>query len=260
MIKRQILYWDGSAWIRLSIGSAGQIVKISAGGIPEWGNANADFSCGTSTITDVDRNIYNTVIIGAQCWMKENLRVTQYNDNTSIQYDNTGGSSGSSATWVNLSIGAYSIYANNSGNAAIYGNYYNWYAANGIVIDAGSPSKNICPTGWHVPSKMEFIGLTTLLGGTSIAGGAMKTTGLTYWNTPNTDASNASGFSARGAGYRWSDGNFGGLNDNTYFWCSDEYTSVQGISVELYFQYSSIVFSNPNPNKKSGFPIRCLKD
>jgi uncharacterized protein (TIGR02145 family) len=154
------------------------------------------FTCGTSTVPDIDGNSYNTVLIGLQCWTQTNLKVTMYNDGTAIPLDATGGSVGTSSIWANLTTGAYTIYGNGSStgtDATNYGFLYNWYAAGGIVTPMGSPTKNICPTGWHVPTRAQFIDLETQLGGSSVAGGKLKSTS-SLWNSPNTGADNSSGF------------------------------------------------------------------
>jgi len=97
-------------------------------------------NCGT--VSDYDGNIYNTVIIGTQCWMKENLKTTKYNDGTSIPNisDNTA--------WSGLTDGAYCDYENDPSNSVIYGKLYNFYAVKNAL--------KICPTGWHVPSDGEW--------------------------------------------------------------------------------------------------------
>ena len=108
------------------------------------------FTCGTSTVSDVDGNAYTTVLIVAQCWTKENLKVTRYNDLT-IPLDATGGSTGTSLTWQNLTTGSYTIYGNESStsaNATNYGFLYNWYAVN--------DTRKLCPDGWHVPTDAEW--------------------------------------------------------------------------------------------------------
>jgi hypothetical protein len=107
------------------------------------------FTCGTSTVPDIDGNTYNTVLIGTQCWTKENLKVTKYNDNTLISLDASGGPGGTSGTWA-ATTGAYTIYGNESStgaNATNYGFLYNWYAAKGIATTGSTTYKNICPTG-----------------------------------------------------------------------------------------------------------------
>ena len=116
------------------------------------------------TVTDIDGNIYNTVTIGSQVWMVENLRVSKYRDGTSIPNvtDNT--------QWTNLTTGAYCYYDNNSSFNNIYGKLYNWYAVNN--------SKNIAPLGWHIPSDAEWITLYNYLGGQLVAGGALKSINL----------------------------------------------------------------------------------
>ena len=108
-------------------------------------------SCpGLATVTDVDNNVYNTVLIGTQCWMASNLRVTKYNNGTLIPLDNSGGSTGdvSPETWTTRTSGALTVYAHNATNLATYGYLYNWYAA--------KDTREICPAGWHVPSNAEW--------------------------------------------------------------------------------------------------------
>jgi uncharacterized protein (TIGR02145 family) len=119
------------------------------------------FLCGTSTIADFDGNTYNTVLIGTQCWTKENLKVTKYNDGTAITLDatQTSPTDGTSLTWQNRLAGAYTIYGNESStgaNVTNYGFLYNWYAAKGISATGSVSYKNLCPTGWHVPSDSDW--------------------------------------------------------------------------------------------------------
>ncbi|MFN6072835.1 MAG: fibrobacter succinogenes major paralogous domain-containing protein, partial [Bacteroidota bacterium] len=212
-----IIYWDENLrkFRILAPGTAGQVLKMSSGTnpVPVWGtdattSVPAFSPCGT-TISDIDGNSYNTVLIGAQCWTKENLRVRRYNSTNpdlngrSILFDASGGSGGASDTWKNLTIGAHTIYANDStttpSNRTKYGYLYNWYAAKGIYTTgniASTDTLNICPSGWHVPTDAEWTTLTTELGGESVAGGKMKSIGTAYWNSPNTGATNESGFSA----------------------------------------------------------------
>jgi uncharacterized protein (TIGR02145 family) len=111
-----------------------------------------------------------------QCWTISNLKVTKYNDGTPITLNNSYTSGIVSTTWQNYIIGAYTIFDNESStgmNASNYGYLYNWYAA--------SDSRKLCPTGWHVPSDVEWTELETLLGGSSVAGGKLKSTS-TLWN------------------------------------------------------------------------------
>src|SRR6266496_3426307 len=142
----------------------------------------------TTTVIDIDGNVYPVITIGSQVWMKENLKTIHYRNGESIL---TGLSD---ASWGITTSGAFSIYNNDAANNTVYGKLYNWYA----VID----SRKIAPAGWHVPSKAEWTILINSLGGLNLAGGAMKEAGLTHWNTPNSGATNNSGFIGLPAGNR----------------------------------------------------------
>jgi len=138
-----------------------------------------------------------------------------------------------------------------------YGYLYNWYA----VTDA----RNIANTGWHIPSKDEYDTLVTYLGGSTVAGGILKETGLTYWNTPNTGATNAVGFNGRGAGARyWSYPGIGVylyLKDRVHYWTSDEYPGDITRAYSLWLTYLSASSSmTPTNFKVVGCSVRLIKD
>ena len=218
------------------------------------------FTCGTSTVPDNELNSYNTVLIGTQCWTKENLKVTQYNDGTPIPLNNTYTSGTVSTVWQGLTTGAYTIYGNGSStgtDATNYGFLYNWYAAVGIVTPMGSPTKNICPTGWHVPTDTEWTTLTDYLGGLSVAGGKMKSTS-SLWNSPNTGADNTSGFSALPGGYRDSDGSFKNIRGNAFFWSATEL--VNGFAWSRFLDTSNGSVSRGFTSESVGASVRCLRD
>jgi uncharacterized protein (TIGR02145 family) len=137
-------------------------------------------------LIDVDGNIYNLVTIGTQVWMKQNLKVTKYNDGTAIPNVTDA------SQWNTLTTGAYCWYGNSSSNKDPYGALYNWY-----TVGTGK----LCPIGWHVPSQTEWNTLLTYLGGTDIAGAKLKETGTSHWKSPNT-ATNESGFNALPGGAR----------------------------------------------------------
>ncbi|GDX46994.1 hypothetical protein LBMAG24_23220 [Bacteroidota bacterium] len=194
------------------------------------------FTCTTSTITDVDGNVYNTVLIGTQCWMASNLRVTKYNDGTAIPLNVTGGSVGTSETWQNENTGAYTIYGNEASsdaNATNYGFLYNWYAAKGIYKTgeiASTDTLNICPIGWHVPTDsdcnklVKFIdsGADTSYTSTtqsSSAGTKLKKNSSLWLTNTGTDDY---GFSALPGGYRFDDGNFYDIRYIAFFWSATE--------------------------------------
>ena len=199
-------------------------------------------------ITDSEGNSYKTVTIGTQQWMAENLKVSKYSDGTTIPNitDNT--------QWQNNTTGAWSYYNNDLANNAKYGKLYNWYA----VSKTSNGNKNVCPTGWHVPTDAEWTVLTDYLGGTILAGGKMKEVGTTNWNSPNTDATNTSLFSGLPGGYRYNGGNYYGIGYGGYWWSSTEYDTSNAWLRSLY---------NGTGNAGSGFnykdyglSVRCLRD
>jgi len=135
----------------------------------------------TAPVTDIDGNEYATIQIGTQVWMAENLRTTKYCNGDPIPNVTD------SLQWVNLATGAWAHNNNYSQYENLYGKLYNWYAVD--------DSRNICPCNWHVPTDAEWTTLIDYLGGEGVAGGKMKSTGTQYWLSPNTDATNESGFS-----------------------------------------------------------------
>jgi uncharacterized protein (TIGR02145 family) len=214
---------------------------------------SAPFLCGTSTVPDNEGNTYPTVLIGTQCWTASNLKVTQYNDGTSIILDATQNTStdGTSLTWQTRLEGAYTIYANESstltnGNASNFGYLYNWYAA--------TDSRKLCPTGWHVPTDTEWTTLTDYLGGVGVAGGKMKSTSSLWTSTFHAD--NTSGFSALPGGYRNFDGGFGAIYGTAVFWSATE----TGISFAWYRDLGSVntLVSSNEYRKSVGASVRCL--
>jgi uncharacterized protein (TIGR02145 family) len=194
-------------------------------------------------ITDIDGNKYNTVKIGTQTWMSENLKTSKYRNGESISYVSDG------TTWGGLTSGAYCWQNNDIATKDTYGALYNWYCA----ID----SRDICPTGWHLPTDTELTTLTDYLGGATVAGGKMKEVGTTHWLTPNTGATNESGFTALPSGYKDSSG-YQPLGNNGSFWSSTSYsTDLAWVrSLGFLWDYCKI----DQLNKKTGLSVRCLKD
>ncbi len=194
-----------------------------------------------SPVTDQDGNTYKTVQIGDQVWMAENLKVTHYRDGTAIP---TGHSNWK---WNNLSTGAYAVYDNNESNATTYGYLYNWFAA----VD----SRNIAPEGWHVPTDAEWQTLVDYLGGFLVAGGKMKEG---HWNSPNTGATNESGFTALPGGYRYDDGGYDNMGRYDSFWSSTEYGLLNALSLRLSYDSSEVI--RHYYRKRAGFSVRCIRD
>ena len=200
-------------------------------------------------IKDVDGNVYKTVTIGTQTWMAENLKVSKYNDGTTIPNvtDNT--------QWQNNTTGAWAYYNNDTANNAKYGKLYNWYA----VSKTSNGNKNVCPSGWHVPTDGEWTVLTDYLGGESLSpGGKMKEVGTTSWISPNTGATNTSLFTGLPAGARGFKGDYASIGDLVYWWSSTENNTDYAWSRDLnYYDWSAF---RDFLYKRNGFSVRCLRD
>jgi uncharacterized protein (TIGR02145 family) len=203
-----------------------------------------EFTTIPTSIVDIDGNIYHTVIIGSQVWLVENLKTTKYRNGDPISgiTDNS--------EWANSGTGAYSFYSNNTSNYTIYGNLYNWLAA--------TDSRNIAPTGWHVPSEEEWTILQDYLGGELNAGGELKETGLTNWQSPNEGATNETGFTALPGGYRYIDGSFSNLGYKGVWWSNSEKPSNSAYALFTYAEGTQL-HGEPN-DKRIGFSIRCIMD
>jgi uncharacterized protein (TIGR02145 family) len=224
------------------------------------------FTCGSSTVSDIHGNIYNTVSMGTQCWMKENLRVRRYNDGSEINFDASGGTAGNGAgqTWGALTYGAHTVYRHDStanpSNLTTYGYLYNWYAVKGIASTGSTTYKNICPTGWHVPSDSEWTTLTTYLGGNNVAGSKMRTTGTSLWSSPNTGADNSSGFSGLPGGSRGSTGSFGYINSNSFFWSTTDIYGSNAYVLSLAHNDNGVGRGFGSSTYPYGASVRCLKN
>ncbi len=196
----------------------------------------------TSTVTDIDDNIYETVTIGTQVWMAENLKTTRYNDGSAIPIGLTD------SAWQHASTGAYAVYNNEVSNNTTFGKLYNWYAVN---------TGKLAPTGWHVPTDAEWTTLITYLGGEEVAGGHMKSTS-SLWNTPNTSADNSSGFSGLPGGYRTANGFYFLSGTIGQWWSSTQNSS--GDAWMRYLYHSSNSATRTINGKVNGFSVRCVKD
>jgi uncharacterized protein (TIGR02145 family) len=245
---------SGTASFALSVG--GQNCTFSR-------SVNANTNSGS--VTDASGNIYPTITIGSQVWMKENLRTTKYSDGSNIPFvpDNTQWSN----NWKNrASLPMMCWYNNDQATYAAnkFGALYNWFAINPTT----NGNKNLCPTGWHVPSDAEWNILIAYLDpsynpngqGTqsTIAGGMMKSTGAQYWQ-PNYSASNTSGFSGLPGGYRYYfDGVFDFQNIRGNWWSSSE-SSNSSAWVRNMQNVSGYIFRNGS-EKEIAFSVRCIKN
>jgi uncharacterized protein (TIGR02145 family) len=215
--------------------------------ISQWVNIAClgNSTCG-GTITDSrDSKTYNTVLIGTQCWFKENLNATTYLNGDAIPdvTDNTA--------WTNLTTGAYCNYDNDANNANTYGRLYNWFAVN--------DSRKLCPVGSHVPTETEWVTLIDYVGGSSVAGGHLKEAGTAHWSSPNYKADNSSGFTALpGGNLLYNIGTFFGLGSNALFWNSTEYNA--SYARYRYLDYNTGGVIGQYIGKTYGFSVRCIKD
>ncbi|MCK9641162.1 MAG: fibrobacter succinogenes major paralogous domain-containing protein [Prolixibacteraceae bacterium] len=168
-----------------------------------------------------DGKVYKTVKIGNQTWMAENLNYTA-----------------SSGSWC---------HGNDNSNCNKYGRLYDWETA-----------KKVCPSGWHLPSNSEWETMVDYLGGESVAGGEMKTTGTTHWHKPNNAATNLSGFAALPGGSRLSSSSFNHIGYFGYWWSSSEYTPTY--AWHWYIGYNFGYMSRGYDYKTHGFSVRCVRD
>jgi uncharacterized protein (TIGR02145 family) len=200
---------------------------------------------GTSTIvTDINGNVYPIVQIGSQTWMAENLKTSTFADGSVIPNVTSGDS------WIQLSTPAWCNYDNSAANDVNYGKLYNWFT----VADP----RNVCPSGWHVPTDAEWTDLTDYLGGLNGAGEKMKTT--TGWQGTNTGATNESRFSGLPGGGRLDNGggNFCCVGASGHWWSSSESSTTEAWDRLLNFGGGNVLRNDYS--KEYGFSVRCIKD
>ncbi len=197
----------------------------------------------TGTVTDIDGNVYQTIKIGEQWWMAENLKVSRYRNGDNIPNVTND------SEWVNLTTGAWAYYNNDLSYGDTYGKLYNWY-----TVD---DSRGICPEGWHVPSNQEWIALEDFLGGHAVAGGKMKSTSGWFQDGNGTNESGFSGLP--GGGRNHENGQFSGMAGFGSWWSSTETYPDSAYRRQLR-HYDTLVGRHPYSSKKLGVSIRCLKD
>ncbi len=252
----------------LSVSLIGDTLYIQNGGfviIPGISNANntgggqtgiTQHTCGADSVhnpaktygsmTDQQGNVYKTIVIGTQEWMAENLETTIYRNGDIIA------NVIDSAQWNGLSTGAWASSNYNIQNDCPYGKFYNWFA----VVDP----RDVCPSGWHLPTDAEWTMLIEYLGGNEVAGGKMKSTGTQYWNSPNQDATNESGFSGLPGGicFNFNEGIFSAIGNSVNWWSSSMSAadSVLGINLSA-FNDNAFRYNN---SLQYGLYVRCLRD
>ena len=224
-----------------------------------------------NTMFDQDGNLYKTIVIGSQEWMAENLRASHYRNGDEIPYVND------TTQWTMLSTGAYCFYDNWPGHECPFGNLYNWYA----VAD----ERNLCPTGWHVPSNDEWINLINYLDPTAdggwagvpsspenVAGRKMKNTNPELWEVGvnPTFCTNESGFSALAGGVRaiwfmipdapipsYETSVFAAIGHFGQWWSSSSFNTSS--AYYLYLSWSSSAWRQTE-DKRDGYSVRCIRD
>lgn len=206
-----------------------------------------------NTVSDVDGNLYNTVLIGTQCWMKENLKTTHYKNGTPIQ---TGFSD---SAWSVATVGGYADYNNDTLISMVYGRLYNWYA---VADPAG-----LCPANWHEPEDWEWNVLAKAIDPNAdttnynnfqsvIAGGAIKEVGITHWASPNTGATDSIGFTGLPSGSRYYN-SYCCLGYIAFWWSATEISPISR-SRKIYYNLSD--FYGDDFGKSFGFSVRCIKN
>jgi uncharacterized protein (TIGR02145 family) len=209
----------------------------------------ANFGSGCSPVSFFDCGdplayqgyLYETVLIGEQCWFAESLRSENYENGDAIPAGLDG------SEWYNMSEGAVAVMGEIDSNLEVYGRLYNWYAVN--------DARGVCPSGWHVPSNGEWTVLTDHLGGESVAGYHMKAD-YGWFNGGN--GTNSSGFSGLPGGYRDFYGDFYNVGHRSEMWSSTPYESDQAWAWSL--TNSSTSLNSGISALNMGFSVRCIQD
>lgn len=197
---------------------------------PTFAEINTD-----SIVVDYDGNIYHTVTISTQVWLRENLKSLHYSDGTLIP--------------------GVLAYNNSDSLANIYGRLYTWNAAMRNSTNQGV--QGVCPVGFHIPTDSEWTVLGNYLGGNSVAGGKLKETDTIHWYSPNTGADNSSGFTALAAG-EWESGNFQFIKMSAVFWSSTQTNSTN--AKYRYIQYNSAILYPWSYYKNLAYSVRAIKN
>lgn len=201
----------------------------------------------SQTITDIDGNSYNTIQIGTQTWMQENLRTTHFNDGTAIPTT----ASPVNNDWTAVYQWAYDL---DTSNVNDFGLLYTW-----IVV---ASDKNVCPSGWHVPDNSEWDTLNNFLGGEMVAGSKMKEVGTTRWNLTDSTVTNSSGFTGVGSGFRGNPSGFSGLKGMGAFWSATQVGTIDNFPRGYRYTLLSVNnnFTSSVAVANVGMAIRCIED
>jgi uncharacterized protein (TIGR02145 family) len=190
------------------------------------------------TVTDIDGNVYKTVIIKGKTWMAENLKVTHYRNGDAIPNVTD------SASWYKLTTGAYCDYLNTPGISKVYGRLYNEKA----IFD----SRNLAPAGWHVANIQELEATVDSYD----QYGKLKETDTIHWKSPNIGATNETGFTALPSGYRSGNGSFGGIGEFCYYYGS----SMGNYRYNLHYNSDRLNGTYGSGVANIAMSVRCVKD
>ena len=240
---------DGETW-------QGPLKKVT--GIPTIFNDTGNYSITWNVLEEFDElrgdkikfqvradgDDLETVIIGTQEWTVKNLDVSTYRNGDVIPEVKDP------KKWANLKTGAWCYYNNDPENGKLYCKLYNWYAVN--------DPRGLAPEGFHIPSDKEWSTLITFLAGEAVAGGKMKSTGTSLWYSPNTDATNSSGFTGLPGAYRNVNGTFSNIGNLGFWWSSSENDAT--VAWTRYLNHSFGIAVRNGYGKGNGFSVRCLRD
>jgi uncharacterized protein (TIGR02145 family) len=214
-----------------------------------WNNCKKDLTDSVIIIPkDGDSSSYSYVSISSQVWLTHNLKARRYQNVDKII----------TTTPATLDISAevtpkyHWAYGGDESNVDTYGRLYTWYAA--------TDKRNLCPKGWHVPSDEEWTSMVSLeaMGGVDVGGGKLKEIGTTHWITPNSGATNETGFTALPGGYRFQYGRFSDIGFSGFWWSSTENSdsTAYGWGLSSYnSQITRFTFK-----KRDGLAVRCIMD
>lgn len=212
-----------------------------------------DISLLSGTVTDIDGNVYMTIIIGDKEWMAENLKVTHYRNGESIPFITDGD------VWSQTYTPAYCVYDNNEANADIYGYLYNWHAVDDV--------RGLAPVGWHVATDAELTELEMALADGQNNNIGSKLAGREdLWNDGELDSDpefGTSGFNLLPGGYRswwYPTGNFSGLNERAYIWSSSVHWGYDGESWDRNLYYGDTSVDRQWDYQENGYSVRCVRD
>ena len=238
----EILQKIGPNWINgigNSVPGQAYLIKMNSDDVLIY---PATFPCGQPFTDSRNGQVYNTVQIGGQCWMAENLNIGTM-INSSIDPTNNG------------EIEKY-CYDDDPSNCVEYGGLYKWDEM--MEYSTMEASQGICPMGWYIPKDEDLATLSEFLGGDFVAGGKMKESGTVHWNPPNTGATNSSGFTSLPGGHIISSGYFYYLSESCRFWSSSETSSTYALYGNLVYDHTN--FYQASYNKTHGYSVRCIRE